>query len=191
MSDQSSFPDVPLALWQLASGGATEGQAGNRLWLAEHIVDCYSAPGDVVLDLAPTDSAVAAAAVHARRTPVVVVTTPGLGGAWPDAGLDGFDGEVALAVVLPPEPCLQEGRAFAPPRDAFIATVKQAAALLRPGGHLVVVFLGHGEVLGNAVELAAAGGLQYVQHVVALLANDGAQGPVRHADVLVFGGGRP
>ncbi|MDQ1439253.1 MAG: hypothetical protein QOK43_2882 [Acidimicrobiaceae bacterium] len=191
MSDQNSFPDVPLALWQLAPEGATEDQACGRSGLAQHIVDSYSAPGDVVLDLAPTGSDVALAAVRARRTPVVVVTTPGLGGAWPEAGLEGFDGHVALGVVLPPEPCFRTGRAFAPPRDAFVATVKQAAALLRPGGHLVVGFLGRGEALGTAVDLAAAGGLHYVQHVVALLADGGERGPVRHADVLVFGGGRP
>lgn len=191
MSDQHRFPDVPLALWQLASEGSTDEQAGVRRRLADYIVTSYSAPGDVVLDLAPTGGDVALAAAHSQRTPIVVVTTPGLGGAWPDAGLEGFVGEVALTVVLPPESCLQAGRAFAPPKDAFAATVRQATSLLHPGGHLAVTFLGHGEALGGAVDLASAGGLHYVQHVVALLPDDVEGGPVRHADVLVFAGGRP
>jgi hypothetical protein len=187
MSTQDRFPDVPLALWQLAPEGSTVDQASIRARLAHHVVGAYSAPGDVVLDLAPTGSDVAEAAARQGRTPVVVVTTPGLGGAWPDAGLEGFAGGVALAVVLPPEPCLQSRRRFAPAKEAFAATTRQAAVLLRPGGVLVVAFLGAGDVLGRAVDMAAAAGLQYVQHVVGL---PPAAEAVDHVDVLVFAGGR-
>jgi hypothetical protein len=201
MSTENRSEEVPLAVWQLAAEGVTVDRTPVRQELARCVVNDYSRPCDLVVDLAPAGGEIALASVEADRAVVVVVTTPGLGGAWPDAGLEGLAGDVDLVVALPPEAALRHRRPFAPPKQTVAVTARQSAELLRPGGLLVMGFVGAQagqDPLGHAVEVAGLSGLDYVQHVVALvtavtdLAPSEQQGgrTISHTDLLVFSAGR-
>jgi len=187
-------PDqVPLAAWQLACEGPTPQPNSPRRRLADLVVRQYSNERGVVADLYPLGGDIVRAAIDLGQAGIVTAGPDRDPGCPP--GLACLAGDVNLAVVLPPDCALRNGRPFTPSCEAVEHFVGQAVALLRPGGSLVVGLVGSEDgvdSVGQAVKAATAAGLVYRQHVVALLttALDGAAtaGPrrVAHADVLVF-----
>ena len=169
--------EVPLAVWQLAPHDGSENHDTLRRRLARRVIDCYLPAGGAVLDVEAAGGDVAQAVLDCGQ-PAVAVAAPESG-----ACFGAFDGSFDLCVALPPDVALDQGGPWGPAEEAVV----QAAAALRPGG--VAVLCHVGAPIEDVAESAAAHGLVYIQHVVALLA-DKPHNRVAHADVLVFTKGR-
>jgi len=170
--------DIPLAVWQLAPHGRSGKHDTLRCELARRVLDGYLPTGGTVLDINASDGDVSKAAVDAGA-PTLVVAAPEQGGC-----LGPFDGTFDLAVALPSELALREGRPWQPREGSLDKT----AARVRPGGVVVLCFIDG--PIDEVADSAARRGLVYLQHVVALLPQpaviESAGRQVGHADVLVF-----
>jgi len=214
--------DHPLAVWPCATGGHRPAEV--RAELARRVVDDYSGPGQVVLDLVCRDGSVVDHAAASSRRAIGVVAGPcdatrgspstARRATEPDLRprrgrpsadvLGDLHSRVHLAVALPSLRIARSGPTPARPCPRGAARLCHTAApLLRPGGLLVVGVVGgvgtgrDADALTALVEAATSAGLDYLQHVVALLVPiaDGALAPpssgrggrvVVHADLGVF-----
>lgn len=183
MSETQGSVQVPLSVWLF---GGRHAEPASRLDVSMAVIEAYTDPGDVVIDLLGTDGEVLAAATSSGRS-VVVPTKAG-------THLDAFDGMSAVADLVLAIPIgIGVGRR---PCRAVHAT---AARLLRPGGLFVTRPLGSrpsGDPVSTTVASAAEAGLDYFQHVVVL---NPSAGPSRsghvsvngnHIDLLTFRRGR-
>lgn len=188
--------DHPLAVWPCTTRGNRPAEV--RAELARRVVDDYSGPGHVVLDLACRDGSVVDHAAASSRRAIGVVagscdaprsspsterraTGPDLrprrGRPLPEVLAD-LRGRVHLAVALPNLRITPSGPVpvHPCPRGA-VRLCRTAAPSLRPGGLLVVGVVGGAgryrghdrDALSTLVEAAASAGFDYLQHVVALL----------------------
>lgn len=187
---------VPLNIW-MADLAATA--AGIRRQLACRLVETYSPPGGVVVDLSPGRREVLAAAASAGRGAVALRQPPGCAGRPRTPALDAMQASADLAVALPPASHLRPPRPHPLSGAAAAILARRSAPLLRPGGYLVVGTLGPAsgarrDPISCAVAAATQTGLSYYQHLVVLLDDELDQEPpsknrsrrLAHADLLVF-----
>ncbi len=198
MPNATHSEGVPLDVWLSGSDEAPTGVAVRR-WLAERLIDAYSAPGGIVVDLFPgTGEAVAAASASGRSVVLDAPPSP-CSGRRSRPALQGIIGTADLVLSLPPASHLGPLRPHGPSRPRVKLLARHATGLLRPGGFLVLGILGGGrgaDPVAATVEAATATGLAYFQHLVALIQDrqgaDDAEGVIdgsrhlAHADVLVF-----
>lgn len=182
-----STSPVPLTVWTLpAPSGHTRPCPGSiRQAVATLVLDAYSRPGDVVVDLRPEHGEVAAAAITAGRTCLVGADSP--------VGQADLAGAAQLAVALPSRGSLTTGASS----PLAAQTVRDAAAVgqavLAPGGLVVLGNVGarpgH-DPLGRAAAAMETAGYCYLQHIVVLLRPPAAGHRGRrandHLDLLVF-----
>lgn len=184
MSNPAHPEGVPLNIWLFNNESAPVSPTGLRRHLAARLIDAYSPPGGVVVDLAPGRGEVLAAAVEAGRSAVVSTTAALCKGRWKPAALDSATDSADVVVALPPAKHLAPLRPHSVSSFALEILLRRAAPLLRPGGFMVVGFVGgaavaHRDRLAVAVNAAASEGLSYFQHIVAVLAScaDGTPDP--------------
>ena len=181
---------VPLNIWPVAAG---DGRAA-RLRLATRAVEEYAPAGGVVVDVCPGRGEALAACAASGRHAVALPPSAACDGRLRSASLRRLANEVDLVLSLPPAERLAPPRPWSTSPAAARSVARQARAVLRPGGLLVlgVVPRGGRDDAAATVAAAAVEGLAYFQHVVALLRDDveeraAAGGRVAaHADVLVF-----
>lgn len=187
---------VPLNVW--VPEPAPTGTALRR-HLAARLVETYSAPASVVIDLCPERGEVLAAAASAARGVVALRQPPGCAGRPRPPALEALAGAAALAVALPPASHLVPPRPHPVSATAAKVLCRRAAPLLAVGGYLVIGTLGRGagsrpDPISAAVGAAAEAGLDYHQHLVVLLDSERDPAPsatgsgrrLAHADLLVF-----
>jgi hypothetical protein len=178
---------VSLNLWPLA---AHDGDGPTiRRRLAGYAVEAYSPPRGLVVDLHPGRAEGLVAAAAAGRGSVALPPACASAGGRRSAAVAELAGTVDLALALPGADRLRPLRPHPLSSVAARVLAAQAAALLRPGGLLVLGSVPAPDTgrdpVGEAVEAATAEGFSYLQHVVALLCND-ADEPAGHVDVLAF-----
>lgn len=188
---------VPLDVWLCSQDAAPTGHA-LRAHLARRLIDAYSPPEGFVADLAPGRGEGTAAAIGAGRRCVPRVLALGRAGRGSAAPRAVIAVVADLVLALPPASHLAPLRPHTPCRPPAEATARRAAALLRPGGFLVLGTLGGsqaGDPVTAAVEAASEAGLAYFQHVVAVIPSDldgtdddaaGAERRLAHVDLVVF-----
>ncbi|HSH59784.1 MAG TPA: hypothetical protein VK988_09135, partial [Acidimicrobiales bacterium] len=164
---------VPLDVWLFNHDTATSPPSVRRQ-LATRLIEVYSPPGGVVVDLAPACGEVLAAATEAGRSTIVASTASVCESRRRPAVLDSVQGSADLVVVLPPAGRLAPPRAHNLSATALSVVCRRAAPLLRPGGFLVIGVVGgapatHLDPLAAAVNGVASEGLAYFQHVVAVI----------------------
>ena len=201
MSTTTRSDAVPLNIWLPDEAETPTSGSDVRRHIADRVIETYSPPGGVIVDLAPGRGEVLAAAAKAGRAAVVLHLPPGCARRPEPPPLDAVKGTADLAIVVPPASHLRPPRAHPLSATAAGVASRQAAPLLRTGGFLVLGSLGctaaaRLDPVSNAVSAAGQAGLAYYQHVVALLvheldASPGATGSrgrrrLAHADLLVF-----
>lgn len=181
---------VPLNIWPVAE---RDGRAV-RLRLAARAVEEYAPAGGVVVDLWPGRGEALAACAASGRHAVVLPLAASCDGRHRSASLRGLAHSADVVLSLPPADRLVPPRPCSVSAVAARSVARQARAVLRPGGLLVLAFVSRcGQDDVTATVAAATGeGFAYFQHVIALLRDDieqrdGAGGRVAaHADLLVF-----
>lgn len=187
---------VPLNIW-VADPAATA--TGVRRQLASRLVETYSSPRGVIVDLSPGRGEVLAAASSAGRGAVALRQPPGCAGRPRTPALDAMQETAELAIALPPASHLRPPRPHPLSGAAAAILARRAEPLLRPGGYLVVGTLGRAsgarrDPVSCAVAAATQAGLSYYQHLVILLEHEldretppkNRRGRQAHADLLVF-----
>jgi hypothetical protein len=192
---------VPLNIWLPEEARTPTSGSAVRRHIADRLIETYSPPGGVVVDLCPGRGEVLAAASNAGRGAVVLQLPPGCARRPEPPTLDAVAGTADLAVALPFASDLWPPRAH--PLSAVAAGVlsRRAAPLLRPGGVLVLATLGRTaatrrDPASGTVAAGGQAGLACYQHVVALLVHELAahcgapesrcRRRLAHADLLVF-----
>ena len=171
---------VPLDVWLFDKPTPTTALALRRQ-VAARLIDSYSPPGGVVVDLAPGAGEALAAATAAGRSAVAISSPPELGCRRRPAALDELRGMADLVLVLPPATRLAPLQPHAVSGAAMSALCRRAAPLLGAGGVLVLGALpgphnGNVDPLAAAVDAGASVGLSYLQHVVVVIASADAAG---------------
>lgn len=174
---------VPLDVW-LFTHEAPATNADLRRRMAARLIDSYSSPGGVVVDLDPGRGEVLAAATEAGRSAAVMLGHSLCEGRAGPAVLEALQASAELVVVLPPACRLAPPRPHSLSATAVAVLCRRSAALLRPGGFLVLGVVAsrcsrNRDPLGEAVHVGAPVGLSYFQQLVAVVASgsdaDGAQ----------------
>lgn len=159
-----THPDgVPLDVWLFTHHGLPTGAAPRRR-MAARLIDTYSSPGGVVVNLDPGRGEVLAATTDAGQNVVVWASTSMCDGRRRPAMLDALAGGAQL-VLVPPPACR-----LAPPRPHALSPLpverlcRRSAPLLRPGGFPVLGVVGGRcartrDPLGEAVHAGAPAGL--------------------------------
>lgn len=173
MSSPAHPEGVPLNIWLLDKDTAMS-PAAIRRDLAARLIETYCPPAGVVVDLAPGRGEVLAAAVEAGRSAVVSSPAALCKGRRKPAALDAASDSADVVAVLPAAKHLAPLRPHSLSGAALEIILRRAAALLRPGGFMVLGFVGAAmadrDRLAVTVNAAASEGLSYFQHVVAVLA---------------------
>ena len=182
---------VPLDVWLPDRQSSPDG-ASLRFHMAARLIDAYSPPAGVVVDLLASDVDVLNAALERGRSGVL----GSLAYACRRPAVGSLTAKADLAVSLPPASHLAPPRHYSVPAPMAASLCRRAASLLRPGGFLVLASVGRGsgelDAPTQAVVAATDAGLAYFQHVVMLL---DARAPEAvgenershvHADLMVF-----
>ena len=189
---------VPLNIWLPDPANNPSSGSAVRRQVADRLVETYSPPDGVVLDLFPGRGEVLAAAATAGRGAVCLRVPPSCAGRAKTPALDAVESVADLAVAIPPATHLQPPRAHPMSTVAAGVLSRLAAPILRPGGFLVLGTLGRTpggrrDPASGAVSAVAAAGLAYYQHLVVLLSteldSEGTSSGMRqlaHVDLLVF-----
>lgn len=192
MPDAPGAALVPLNIW-VCPDGPQPGVTARRT-LADHVLNAYSPRRGTVLDLAPGGGEVVRAA-KALQCAVVALPaadrscTAGRTPRRPHRVSDLLRGVAPIdaAVLLPPaERLAPPYRRFSIGRAAQRALLFAVAPAVRSGGFVALAALADPDAVSSAAEAADAAGLDYLQHVVALLVPTARPAVRTHVDVLVF-----
>ena len=190
MADPHNHEGVPLNVWILESATATDGSSLRRC-VAERLIETYSPPAGVVVDLVAAGVVVLDAAIGRGRSAVLGLRPYACARPATESLSDTAD----LVVCLPPANHLEPPRDFAMPAVMVESVCRRAAVMLRPGGFFVLASVGRGtgalDPATRAVTATSAVGLDYFQHVVVLLGWPAVERAaaverrIAHADLVV------
>ena len=181
MSRNQGSDQVPLNVWLV---GGRHAEPASRLDVSMAVIDAYTDPGDVVVDLVGADGEILGAITSAGRSVVAPTEASGRLRAHDDLVAD-LVLAVPIGVHRPPPWC-----------RVLNATARE---LLGVGGLFVTLPFPTGrgaDPVSATVASAAEAGLDYFQHVVVLdpRATPRRSGDVsvdgRHVDLLAFRRGR-